>query len=323
MEKKKWGEYLWDGWCILSGIGIWPRYIEPNLLSVSRLVFKFPVLHPSLDGLKILQFSDLHWDCFFSPTLRKKLTRKVNALNPDLIFFTGDFLSYSKLENPEGLKEILNSFKAVIGCFAVLGNHDYARFVTVNSEGDYAVEPPSSSSTISKGFKRLFQKSVVTGKFQDEVRGIGRHEELIALLKETPFQLLNNETHQLSIRGAKINICGLEEYSLGRCDPEKAFQGYDTSAPGIILSHNPDSLKILKNYPGDIILLGHTHGGQVNLPGFWRRFTRIEDLQFKQGLKKIGSKRAYINRGISSVMKFRWFAPPELTVLTLARGEDE
>lgn len=320
MLKKQWSEWAWDLWCMISGIGIWPRYIEPRLLEISRFVLPIPHLPEELAGLKILQFSDLHWNHQFSPHLRKKLIRKINAAKPDLIFFTGDFLCCSKLEDPAGLKMTLNALEAKIGSFAVLGNHDYARFVTVNAQGDYDVDAPSSASTISKGFKRLFQPVSLTKRVTPQAQQIGYHAELMDLLKQTPFQLLNNTTKLLFCKGAWINICGLEEYSLGRFNPEEAFKDYDTRYPGIVLSHNPDSLEILKHYPGDIILSGHTHGGQVNLPGFWKRFTRIENPRFKRGLKRIVEKWAYINRGISSVIRFRWFAAPELTLLTLQKG---
>lgn len=317
MSKKQWPEWLWDAWCIFSGIGIWPRYIEPLLLETNHLVLSISHLPKELTGLKILHFSDLHWNSQFSSFFKRKLIRKINALTPDLILFTGDFLCRSKLEHPEELKKILKSLKAKVGCFAVLGNHDYARFVTVNSEGDYDVEIPSLTSNICKGFKRLFQPVSLTKHVTAQAQQVGQHAELIALLSETPFQLLNNITKQVAYHKSWINICGLEEYSLGRFNPIEAFRNYDARYPGIVLSHNPDTFQILKHYPGDLILSGHTHGGQVNLPGLWKRFTRIENLQFKHGLKVVGKKWAYINRGISSVMKFRWFAMPELTLLTI------
>lgn len=318
--KKQWSEWAWDAWCIASGIGIWPRYIEPGLLEITHHTVSITNLAKELNGFKVLQFSDLHWNNLFSSSLQKKMIRKINALEPDLIVFTGDFICRSKLENPEGLKNTLKALKAKIGCFAVLGNHDYDRFVTVNAKGDYDIEDFSCSSNITKGFKRLFQPVVLTKHVTERARQVLQHAELIKLLKETPFKLLCNETQQVAYNDSWINICGLEEYTLGKLDVDKAFRNYDERYPGIILSHNPDTFEILKNYPGQMILSGHTHGGQVNLPGLWPRFTLIENLQFKSGLKKVGEKWAYINRGISSVMKFRWFAAPELTLLTLQKG---
>lgn len=320
MLKKQWIEWAWDAWCCASGIGIWPRYIEPRLLEITRLALPIPNLPSELVGLKILHFSDLHWNGQFSSFLQKKFIRKIHSLQPDLIIFTGDFLCRSQLEDQEGLKSILESLKAKIGCFAVLGNHDYARFVTVNTRGDYDIEIPSISTNISKGFKRLFRSVSLTKRVTPQAQEVGLHEGLMDLLKQTPFQVLNNTTQLIAHQGSWLNICGLEEYTLGRFNPDIAFKNYDIRYPGIILSHNPDTIHILRNYPGNVILSGHTHGGQVNLPGIWKRFTLMEHPQFKRGLKSLGDKWAYINRGISSVMKFRWFAAPELTVITLQKG---
>lgn len=320
MLQKQWTEWAWDAWCLVSGIGIWPRYIEPRLLEITRLTIPIANLPADLVGLKILHFSDLHWNGQFSSWFQKKIIRKANDLRPDLILFTGDFLCRSQLENPEGLKFTLESLKAKSGCFAVLGNHDYERFVTVNAQGDYDIESPSTSSNIGKGFKRLFCSVSLTKQITAQAQQVGLHKDLVALLDQTSFQLLNNTTKLIAYKGNWINICGLEEYTLGRFNPDVAFKNYNVRYPGIVLSHNPDTLPILKQYPGEIILAGHTHGGQVNLPGLWKRFTRMEHSQFKKGLKILGEKWAYINRGLSSVMKFRWFAAPELTLITLQKG---
>lgn len=320
MAKKQWNEWMWDAWCIVSLIGIWPRFIEPRLLKTTRLTLPIEELPLPLQGLKILHFSDLHWNGQFPVRFKNKIISQINALKPDLILFSGDFLSRAQLENPEGLKEMLRSLHARIGSFAVLGNHDYSEFVTVNGGGDYDVEASSVESTIVKGFKRLFRSVPLTKKINEKALRVKRHEALIKLLEQTPFQLLNNETKLVPYCGHWINICGLEEYTLGKSKPEDAFKSYQLKYPGIVLSHNPDTLKGLKHYPGDLILSGHTHGGQVNLPWLWKRFTRMEHPEFKRGLKKLGKKWAYINRGLSGIMKFRWFASPELTLITLSRG---
>lgn len=321
LKKKKKIEWLWDAWCMASGIGIWPRYIEPHLLSVTRLSLPIPSLPTQLEGLRLLHFSDLHWQESFSSLLLSQLVKQANLLKPDLICFTGDFLCRSQLEDREGLKQLLNALKAKSGCFAILGNHDYAQFVTINSQGDYDIEFPSSEALLAKGMKALFRPVPLTQKITPQVKQVERHADLISLLKETPFQLLDNATQLVAFRGSWINVCGLGEYTLGRFDPQKAFASYYSSYPGIILSHHPDTLPLLKPYPGELILSGHTHGGQVNLPFIWKRLTRLAHPEFKRGLKKLGEgKWAYINRGLSGVMQFRWFSLPELTLFILQKG---
>lgn len=318
-QKSTWTQRVWDAWCIVSIIGIWPRFIEPRLINLTHLSLAIPRLPKELEGLKILQFSDLHWSNNFSFIFKKKLIHKINRLQPDLIVFTGDFLNRSRLEDPQGLEKLLSSLKARLGCFAVLGNHDYDRFVTVNGQGDYDIDQPSSSSDISKGFKRLFSSIRPSKVITPAAKQVQLHKELIQLLKKTQFQLVHNTTISVSYRNSFINICGLGEYSAGQAKLKEAFEGYDRNYPGIILVHNPDTVPQLASYPGEIVLCGHTHGGQVNLPGMWKKFTCMEYPEFKQGLKKQGKRWIYVNRGIGSVMCFRWFSPPELTFITLEK----
>lgn len=315
---KKWQEKLFDIWCIASVIGVWPRFVEPFQLKVNKVSLTLPKRSNALSEMKIVHFSDLHYSASFFPSLRRKLISQINALSPDYIFFTGDFLCRSKLEDASGLKELLCSLKAVFGCYCVLGNHDYSEFVTVSQLGDFDTPSTETTSLIYQGFHRLFSSKPLTGVITKRAQSTTVHQELCHLLQETPFHLLHNETVQLSFLGKSFNLCGLGEYMCGKCDPHKAFAAYDSKLPGIVLVHNPDAIPLLKNFPGDLILAGHTHGGQVNLPFLWKRFTKIQHIEYKRGLKALdGDKWVYVNRGIGGVIPFRWFAPPEITLYTI------
>lgn len=319
--KKKFFSFdkLWDLWCILSVIGIWPRFIEPNYLQINKLDLKIPTLSPLLDRFKILQFSDIHLNKGTTDYFLEKIRQKIIDLNPDLIVFTGDFLCYSRFPDKERLQKFFQSLpKAPYGNYAILGNHDYQEYGYVNDEGEYDVGPlASGQSVISSAFKRLFSTTVPTKKFNDRVKDTPINEELLEMLKTTDFQLLHNETIQISVGNTKLNICGLGEYMLERFNPIEAFRTYEKAYPGIILVHNPDAIPHLKNYPGDLILCGHTHGGQVYLPWVWKKFMLVENMQYRSGLKKIGERWAYINKGLGSVLNFRWFCPPELLLMEL------
>jgi len=317
MYTKKIINWFWDAWCVLSLIGIWPRFVEPNLLSLNKIKINIPHLPLNLNGLTILQLSDLHWSSNFSASFKRKLIKKINRIDPDILVLTGDFLVRAKLEQPDGLLAFLSALKAKVGSFAVLGNHDYACYVTVNAKGDYDIEKKNPDAHILKGFKRLFSSISLSKKVSTKAKQTKTHTELIRLLEKSPFQLLHNKTVTLPINGSRLNICGLGEHTLGRCHPEQAFKHYDRKFPGIVLTHNPDSVPFLLDYPGDLILSGHTHGGQVNLPFIWNKFTCIENPQFKRGLKKLNGKYLYINRGVRGGVDFRWFSPPELTLFTL------
>lgn len=312
---------LWNAWCCISIVGIWPRFIEPNLIVTTKLKLPISNLPSPLHHLKVVQFSDLHLNPKVSDSFIDKLCSKIQALKPDLIVFTGDLLCFSRLDEAERLKKLLCRFHAPHGCYAIFGNHDYASFVSITAEGEYdtITAPPSN---IWRGLKRLARSTVLTGKVSEKARQIPEHEALCNLLKQTPFVLLDNHSKKISIGDAFLNICGVGEYMLGRCNPKEAFKNYDSRYPGIVLAHNPDSISLLKDFPGDIILSGHTHGGQINLPWFWHKLTLMENMDLVRGFLSKYGKKIYVNRGIGSIMPFRWFAIPEILELTLEQTHD-
>lgn len=308
---------LWNAWCVVSLLGIWPRFIEPNLLLVSKLKLKLPSLPRGLQGLRLLQFSDLHFQSSLSDAFLKRLAAKISSLKPDIIVFTGDFLCQGVLEDEQRLLSFLNTLKAPHGCFAVLGNHDYQVKMGLNANAEYDILEDNQDALITQGFKRLFSATKNSGVVTARLAKVKAHAQLVDLIKKSPFQLLHNQCIQLAIKGERLNICGFGEYSCGNTLPDTAFVGYDESCPGILLLHNPDGVFLLQKWPGEIVLSGHTHGGQVNLPWIWKKCTLLENEGFKKGLISVFNKYLYVNRGISSVFPFRWFAPPELLLMTL------
>jgi predicted MPP superfamily phosphohydrolase len=314
MNKKL--DKLWDLFCIASIVGIWPRYIEPRLLHTTRKQLSIANLPKSLEGLRILQFSDLHLHSKVSNRSLEKLSKKIMDAKPDIIVFTGDFICYSTLSEKERLIKFLKSINAPHGCFCIYGNHDYEESISINDDGNYDTFD-SSTPNISRAFQRLFsippKKRIIT----DRAKSVGLHQELSKLIADSHFKLLDNETKIIPIGESKLNICGLGEYMLGRCLPEIAFNDYDKNYPGIILAHNPDSISKLADYPGNIILCGHTHGAQVNIPILWKRFVLIENLKFKRGLVFENDRWVYVNRGVGSTLPFRLFSIPEILLLTL------
>lgn len=310
---------LWNAWCVVSIIGIWPRFIEPKLIAKSKKSLPIPELPNDLDGIKILQISDLHFNEGTTPYFLNKLMRKIDQLKPDLIVFTGDLICCSQLIEKERLKEVLSRFSAPLGCYAILGNHDYQNYVAINEKGDYDLyeKPPL---VLNRGFRRLLKPRLKpTGVVTDQAKKISLHKELLDLFSKTPFKLLHNKTVQIHNRKSSFNLVGMGEHMLGKANCEEAFLNYDGRYPGIVLVHNPDAIPQLKDKPGNLILCGHTHGGQINLPFLYKKFMCLEQMQFKRGLFEIGDKWVYVNRGLGSVMKFRWFSQPEIALFTLRR----
>jgi uncharacterized protein len=312
---------IWDWICLTSLVGIWPRWIEPNLLrSLSRSI-SLPNLPDSLVGTRLLLLTDLHLSPFVSDRYLNKISKRVEKIKPDLILFVGDFICFSKMEAGERLDHFLKTLQAPLGCFASLGNHDYAGYPTCNPSGLYDLSENRGHPMV-----RLIGKVVKPAQPIKEVRVTDRvfdlppNPDLIACLRRSGFRLLHNETCQINVDGAKLNITGLGDYWLGRCCPYEAFDNYQSEWPGIILSHNPNTIFKLAGYPGDLVLSGHTHGGQINLPIIANKIADMENSLPRSGWTQVNGKQVVISKGLGAAEPFRLFAPPELILLTLKRA---
>jgi len=313
-----WPNFAWDLWCLASLVGIWPRFIEPNLLFTKKISIPIPRIPQSLEGLRIAFLSDLHLGPHTSKRFLTRISSHILKFKPHLILFGGDALSYSLIYNAPLFLSFFSSLRAPLGTFATLGNHDYALYTTESHTGKPLIckERPSS---VLWGLKKLFQKKLPEGILREDP--VGMHEELLKLYKQCDVQVLMNTTEQIGQGSLAFNLAGLGDLTAGYFDPQTTFKCWNHSLPGIVLGHNPNVLPYLAPYPGDLLLFGHTHGGQVNLPFFWKRLVYVSDSQFKAGLLKLGElKTAYITRGIGSCYPFRWFAPPEIVLCTLKRS---
>lgn len=143
--------------------------------------------------------------------------------------------------------------------------------------------------------------------------------------------------------GEALPLVGLADYWSREFNPASVLDTLDPEIPRIVLSHNPDSAVPLMRWRVDLQLSGHTHGGQIVLPGlgafpsFYQRLRRyvpkairpwvpymredchkvVKHWEWAQGLHHVGTNRLYVNRGLGTFPPARLFCPPELTVLTL------
>lgn len=304
---------------IASVFGIWPRFIEPKLLSTTEITWDLEQGQRHLENVTIAHISDLHFHKKVSNKFLDKIARRLMAFSPDLVFFTGDFICYSELEEEASLKAFLQKIEAPLGCYAIFGNHDYSNYVSLNRDGIYGIlPPPNPLRGVMRGLQTIFSSPLTGYRLSPEVQRITFHERLISLLTETSFQLLENKTITLPIG---LNITGLGDIALGRCLPETAFTNYNPDYPGIILSHNPDSFPLLLDYPGNWILSGHTHGEQIHFP--WpkwlnkvsQKLARLENREYTRGLFTVGDKKMYVNRGLGCHKPFRFCSLPEITII--------
>lgn len=134
--------------------------------------------------------------------------------------------------------------------------------------------------------------------------------------------VLTNTNKVITKKGSSICIAGVGDYMEDVQEPDKAFKGIPDNMPRILLSHHPDySEDLPKDTRVDLVLSGHTHGGQVQIPFL---FAPIIPSRYGQkyvnGLVKNENTQVYVSRGVGMVgIPVRFSCPPEITIITLRK----
>jgi predicted MPP superfamily phosphohydrolase len=258
-----------------------------------EVTIKIKDLNNDLDGLKIVQLSDMHLPCFYNhKKLLQKVMLEVNALKPDLLLNTGDFIDYGWREF-ERDDTILSKAKSRYGNYAILGNHDAGTYDPFYTEADR-------------------ENNVLI---------------LNNLIKASGYQVLNDEFRIVNIGKARLGLIGI--ITKGRHphiihgDLKKAIAGLDSVDLKILLSHDPNQWEedVTGKTDINITLSGHTHGMQMGI--MTKNFKWSPSKYFYphwNGLYTNGNQYQYVNRGLgSSAMPFRIWMPPEITVITIKK----
>ncbi len=250
-------------------------------------------LPAELEGLAIAQLSDLHWGPFVGHADVRRVVDLTLSMQADLIVLTGDFVSRSAHYEGSWAAE-LRRLEAPLGVYAVLGNHD----VWVDA---------------------------------DAVAGD---------LERVGVTVLRDARQALHLNGVRLWLLGIEDGGVTCGMLRGRFRGFtamqqevrDTLArlladlPGdelrILLLHNPDFAEWLPEERIDLILCGHTHGGQILLPLVGPPLVPLcLGRRYMAGLIRHGSSWVYVNRGIGvGWLPVRLHCPPEVTCLRLIRA---
>jgi predicted MPP superfamily phosphohydrolase len=254
------------------------RYAEPGWLHTKEVLLHLKRLPAAFEGLRVVQFSDVHLGFHHTVQQLHKLIDLIQSLQPDLICFTGDLFDSKVGNDAVPTVKALSRLQAPLGKGAVLGNHDYY------------------------------------GKESDKIKRI---------LLDSGFALLMNESIPLKRGDATIWLSGIDDMCCGKPDLPKALRSVPEDVFTLLLSHCPDFADIALQYPVDLQLSGHSHGGQVRMPFYGPLYTPACGSKYVDGHYSPGGGKlqVYTNRGIGvSLMPIRFWCRPELTVFTLRNG---
>ncbi|HEY1187932.1 MAG TPA: metallophosphoesterase [Gemmata sp.] len=256
-------------------------HVEPTWLAVNHVTFPVRGLPPALAGLRIGQLSDFHCGGHIpSGYLEDAVARTANE-KLDLIALTGDFIDRGP-EHAAPAAKLFRHLKAPLGVFAVLGNHDF---------------------------------SVHTPRGARKYPGLDR--VVAEALAAEGVTVLRNRPAILSRAGANLAVAGVDDLWSGESDLGSALGSVCEHTPRVLLAHNPQSVEQLNGHRADVILSGHTHGGQINWPGLGRLFLHKSARRWAAGAYAVPGGHLYVNTGVGFGWRFRFGVRPELAVITL------
>lgn len=144
-------------------------------------------------------------------------------------------------------------------------------------------------------------------------------QEIRLQLYSAGVEILHNRSTVVEPRdGVKLVLAGTGDlWNRLEFQPQEAFRAVDAELPVIALIHNPDAKSIVQEHPWDLMLSGHTHGGQVMIPFMDPYWLPVSDHRYIAGLYQWGGRQLYITRGVGSTKGIRFRCRPEVSVLNL------
>lgn len=142
-------------------------------------------------------------------------------------------------------------------------------------------------------------------------------------LRGAGLTLLYNQHVAVEVRGERMWIAGIADAYFDTPDLRRAVPRETGRAPVVLLGHEPDYADVVAGHGGvDLMLAGHSHGGQVRLPGLTPAFLPVMARKYIRGAYQVGQTQLYVNRGIGAVhLPVRFRCPPEITLFTLQPAE--
>ncbi len=281
----------------LGAAGVGWSLLEARAFRLRRV--EAPVLAPGSAPLRVLHVSDLHMT---PEDVRKQAwVRSLDALDPDLVITTGDNIAHR--DAVPGALEALGPLLARPGAF-VLGSNDYY--------APHAANPLRYLAGPSKA---------------DEDPTDLPWRDLVAAMTARGWADLTNQRATLEADGRRVDLAGVDDPHLRRDRYHRLSKPRDGAADlALGVAHAPYKrvLDAMTRDGTDLLLAGHTHGGQLRIPGLGALVTNCDlPRRYARGLFRWtnGKRTSWVNvsagLGTSPYAPVRFACPPEATLLTL------
>jgi len=270
-----------------AGLAFYSGEIARHELEVVDVPMHLRGLPDAFHGMRVAQISDIHYDNFTEPFFVRRVVQRVNELRPDVVLLTGDYVS-------KGQNMHLQIAPQAYACAEALRRIECPVRHAILGNHDVAVGP----------------------------------QMVMGALYENGIPTLVDQYVPLERDGRRIWIVGLHDVSRGTPDLDAAMPPAQAGEPIIAMVHEPDYTDTLLAHPqgrrADLVLAGHSHGGQICLPVLGPMFSPPLAKKYRSGMYRFDAgdgrqAQLYVNRGIGTIgLPLRMNCPPEITVFTLS-----
>ncbi len=318
------------------------------LLNLSKKYYIDPFLHISLLiatllTIPIISIILYHLLKLISKTIKHKIRNPITIVTAiTIILYIAGFILYQKRYDFEVVKISIN-FKTLpkeFNNYKIVHLSDFhsSYFVrekylnkivnTVNNLNPNLIVLTGDYLTSNKNyFHELITALSKLNKKVNKIAVLGNHDlwvDPIFIEKELNLiniKVLRNSNYKISKNNQSIYIVGIDDLFNNHDNINKAIKNIDLNKFTILLCHNPDFIKTAVNYSFDLMLSGHTHGGQIKLPiiGPITLPSKLDN-KYTEGLLKKKNTYLYINKGIGVISPpIRFLSPPEISEITLKK----
>jgi predicted MPP superfamily phosphohydrolase len=265
------------------GLGTYALLAQGRWFDVTRRQVPITGLSPALDGLRIVHLTDIHHSRWMSLQWLRQIVDAANALNPDVVALTGDYV-YRGLEYVHPAARELARLRPRVGTVGVMGNHDWWQ--------------------------------------NGELTQWAYAKEGIPLIDNTRRYITPDRKLVPSAREG-LCLAGVGDLWTDVCLYDDALAGVPGGMPRILLSHNPDVAEepafLASGHRVDLMLSGHTHGGQIRLPALGTPITSSRyGSKYASGLIAGPACPVFVSKGLGMTgMPIRWGVRPEIALLEL------
>ena len=254
---------------------------EAKRCGVVRLDVALRNLPAAFEGTTIAFLADTHHGPLNPLGYLEDVVAMTNALGPDIVALGGDFVQRHRIRAPG-----VDDRRHVVPGVAVLGklHAPLGRFAVLGNH-DYGVDPALTRRALADhGLTELTNRGV-----------------------------------WLERGGARLRFCGVDDCRKGRPRLRAALGDMTGDDAAVVMTHNPDYVERIRDRRVDLVLSGHTHGGQVVFPFVGALVTSSRYGQkYVSGMRRGPMARVFVTRGVGTTgLPIRFGCPPEVAFITL------